>query len=187
MTLGIFLAQVGVLSYQRFYSSKKLDDATYRHRIKVAAVSSLAGFAGGALGASIGCFLGNLFAPGIGGYVGSLIGGFLCSAGAAVATDYHFDLQSYQLESYEHLKVADQDKYRSYIIACETISVFPEASRAHIMEQTRQQYLRFHPDKHAMDSPQEKEYYEKKFIQVRIAYDFIKVYRQERGTWSDNQ
>jgi len=63
--------------------------------------------------------------------------------------------------------------------------VCPTTSKKRIKEEAYAQFKRFHPDKHETESPQEKEYNEKKFIQVRISYEFVKNYRMERGTWTD--
>jgi len=38
-----------------------------------------------------------------------------------------------------------------------------------------------HPDKH--QSPQDKEFYAKEFIKVRVAYEFVRNYRLEKNDW----
>ena len=148
-------------------------------------MSNAAGVIGGSTGAFIGCFIGNLITPGVGGYVGSMIGGFISSAASSISVDYLMDPQSYTLEKYESSEVSDKEKYTSYLIACDTIQVSPHASKQKIKEEAHAQFKRFHPDKHEGEHPQEKEYYEKKFIQVRISYEFIKSYRSDKGTWVD--
>jgi len=122
-------------------------------------LSNAAGVLGGSTGAFIGCFLGNLMTPGIGGYVGSLIGGFISSAGASITVDYLVDPQSYTLAHYEVSEVSDKEKFQSYLLACDTIQVCPGASKKRIKEEAHAQFKRFHPDKHETESPQEKEYY----------------------------
>jgi hypothetical protein len=77
LTAGIFIAELGLLSYQRFVANDKIDDQTYKRRVMASFFSNAAGVLGGSSGAFIGCFIGNLITPGIGGYIGSLIGGFL--------------------------------------------------------------------------------------------------------------
>src|SRR4051794_25228197 len=66
LTAGIFIVELGVLSYQRYFTNK-IDDETYKRRIKASFFSNAAGVVGGSTGAFIGSFLGNLIAPGIGG------------------------------------------------------------------------------------------------------------------------
>jgi hypothetical protein len=176
LTLGIFSAEVGVLTYQRFMS-KSITDEMFKTKIKASFLSNVAGVAGGSLGAGIGAFLGNLIAPGIGGYVGSLIGGFFLSEGAAFGVDYMIDSSSYTIASFEAENVTDAEKHKSYMIACDTIGVSPAASRDKIKQATNLQYKRFHPDNHATESPQEIEYYQNKFVQINISYKFIAQYR----------
>ena len=119
---------------------------------------------GGSAGAAIGCFIGNLVNPGLGGYVGSLIGGFLSSAGCALATDRYFDPQSYSIEKYESIEVSEIEKEKSYLLACAIIQVSPFSSSDRIKSETKAQYLRFHPDKNGNTAPQEREHNEKMFI-----------------------
>lgn len=90
LTAGIFIAELGVLSYQR-YISKSINTDAYKRRVKASFFSNAAGVLGGSAGAFIGCFFGNLITPGIGGYVGSLLGGFITSVGASLTTDYMCD------------------------------------------------------------------------------------------------
>ena len=123
--------------------------------------------------------------PGIGGYVGSLIGGLICSTATSIAVDYLVDPQSYTIAQYEVSEVSDKEKHNSYILACEIIQVCPGASKKRIKEEAHAQFKRFHPDKHETESPQEKEYYLKKFIQIRISYEYIKNYMMDKGTWTD--
>lgn len=90
LTAGVFIMEVGVLTYQR-YISKKIDDETYKRRIKASFFSNAAGVVGGSAGAFIGSFLGNLICPGIGGYIGSIIVGMASSIGSSMTTDYYLD------------------------------------------------------------------------------------------------
>jgi hypothetical protein len=76
-----------------------------------------------------------LFAPGIGGYIGSLIGGFVVAAGSAYAVDYLIDGSSYSLEKYEEQNVSDCDKEKSYVFACEIIGVSASAKRDKIKKE----------------------------------------------------
>ena len=72
-------------------SDYKIDNQTFKRRLQSSFFSNAAGMIGGSAGAAIGCFIGNLVNPGLGGYVGSLIGGFLSSAGCSLATDRYLD------------------------------------------------------------------------------------------------
>ena len=89
--------------------------------MKASFFSNAAGVLGGSSGAFIGSFIGNLITPGVGGYVGSLIGGFVASATSSIGVDYLIDSQSYSLTQYEAQEVSDQDKYNSYLLACDII------------------------------------------------------------------
>ena len=90
MTAGIFVTEVGILSYQRFFK-KSIDLETYNRRVKASFFSNAAGVIGGSTGAFIGSFIGNLITPGIGGYIGSLLIGFIGSVTSSVGTDYLMD------------------------------------------------------------------------------------------------
>lgn len=90
LTAGIFIVELGVLTYQRFYSNK-IDGETYKRRIKASFFSNAAGVIGGSFGAFIGSFFGNICLPGIGGYVGSMLFGLIGGGGSAMLTDYYFD------------------------------------------------------------------------------------------------
>ena len=90
LTAGVFVMEVGVLAYQRYYR-KTIDDDTFKRRVKSSFMSNAAGVVGGSMGAFIGSFLGNLIAPGIGGYIGSIIVGLVGSVTSSVMTDYYFD------------------------------------------------------------------------------------------------
>lgn len=121
LTAGIFIAELGLLSYQRFVANDKIDDQTYKRRVMASFFSNAVGVLGGSSGAFIGCFIGNLITPGIGGYIGSLIGGFLTSAAASLGVDYMIDSQSYTLAEYEAAEVSDHEKEKSYLLACDII------------------------------------------------------------------
>ena len=90
LTGAIFIVELGVLSYQRFFSNS-IDQETYQRRIKASFLSNAVGVVGGSLGVFIGSFIGNLITPGVGGFIGSLIFGLAASVGASMATDMYLD------------------------------------------------------------------------------------------------
>eukprot|EP00347_Sterkiella_histriomuscorum_P018291 403346070 len=184
ITAAIFVSEVAVLTWQRFVSNS-IDTQTYKDRVKASFLSNTAGVIGGSMGACIGSLIGNLIAPGVGGFVGSLLGGLFASVGSQILVDQYFDSKSYSLEEYEKYEISDEMKYESYLKACEKIQIPAGATKAQIEQQTKIQYLRFHPDKHSDKNPQDQEFYKTMFIEIRLSYIFIKQYRNEKGTWRD--
>ncbi len=131
----------------------KIEHDQYIRKIKAACASNVASVVGGSTGAAIGCFVGNIVAPGIGGYVGSMLGGFLLATISSIGADYLIDPSSYSIENYEEMEVDEKEKYQAYLRACETIQVPPSATKETVKFEMNSQYKRFHPDKHATDSP----------------------------------
>lgn len=124
LTLGAFVGEFGILTYQRF-CSKTIDHETFKRRVASSLASNLAGMVGQSLGAAIGCFIGNLVTPGLGGYLGSLIGGFAGGVSSSVGTDYLMDGSSYTVELYERYEIDDEQKARTYLACCKMIDVRP--------------------------------------------------------------
>jgi hypothetical protein len=147
LTAGVLLAEVGYLTYKRFAAKERMDPDTYLHRMKASILSNAAGFVGSGLGAGIGCFLGNLICPGVGGFVGSLIGSLVVGASASMAVDYAMDKKAYSVENFKEAEVTEEQKLKSYIMACDILQVPPKATKKFILERARAKFKDFHPDK----------------------------------------
>ena len=88
MALGVFAAEVCVLTWQRYGADERISDETYKHRVATSFFSNGASYLGGCAGAGIGCLIGNLFCPGVGGYYGSMIGSLIGGAAASMTVEY---------------------------------------------------------------------------------------------------
>lgn len=124
-----------------------------------------------------------------------VIGSLICGTTSYFVADRLMDPNSQSLESYERLSVSEQEKVKSYELACSILRVFPHSSREEIRKRFLAEMLQFHPDKHDFltqtnESPQDAHYKEFKirtFIELKSSYDFIVNFRQEKNTWTNER
>lgn len=144
---------------------------------------------GHAVGCAVGFLVGNLICPGIGGVIGSLLGGAVTEFAASYVSDELIDGNSQEVKLYEEkeiskeeresrgLRISKEEKLEAYLNCCRTLKVPPDSHSSFIKKKTREAYRLYHPDKNPNESPEQQEN-AKKFIEVNIAFAYIKKYRE---------
>ena len=132
---------------------------------------------GHAVGCAVGFLVGNLICPGIGGVIGSLLGGAVTAFAVSHVAEELIDVNSQEVKLYEEKEISKEEKLEAYLNCCRTLNVPPDSHASFIKKTTREAYRLYHPDKNPNESPEQQEN-AKKFIEVNIAFAYIKKYRE---------